>query len=98
MAFDREFEEMVTAGQRVLGDPTPNSGTASRTLNNMLAFGTAPATALDPTLGAATLGIPFGTSQLLSRGVTGSNVADRLIQSGLLTAPLTVPAAQRIGQ
>lgn len=88
---DREFEEMVEAGQMVLGDPTPNSGTASRALNNALAFGSGPATFFDPTLGAATLGVPFGTSQILSRGLTGSATADKLVQSGLITTPVLNP-------
>jgi len=88
---DQEFTDIVRAAQAVLGDPQPNSGTTTRAINAMLLGGSA----FDPT-GASTgllLGAPLGAAQVLSRGYTGSNVVDRLIQGGLLTAPI-VGAAQ----
>ena len=90
---DREFTDLVRAGQAVLGDPVANSATASRLINAaILGEGTAAFTGLiDPTAGLATLGLPFAANQALARGFTGSPTVDRLIQSGLLTAPITVP-------
>ena len=88
---DAEFREIVRAGQAVLGDPVANSATASR-LANMAILGEGAATAtgmIDPTMGAATLGVPWAAGQALARGFTGSPTADKLISAGLLTVPTT---------
>ena len=89
---DVDFTEMVRAGQAVLGDPMANSTTASR-LGNMLIMGEGLATAggvVDPALAGATLGVPFLTSQMLSRGATGrtlQSALDRAAAYGVI--PLT---------
>lgn len=86
---DREFQDLVRAGQAVLGDPTPNSATASR-LANLAFLGEGAATlggVLDPTAGALTMGIPMFGAQALGRGWTGNTAANRLIDAGLLTVP-----------
>lgn len=89
---DREFERVVRAAQSVLGDPVANSGTPARLLNAGLLTGAAGSAAVGGLdAGALSLGIPLGTSLALSRGVTGSPVINKAIQSGLLTAPATVP-------
>jgi hypothetical protein len=90
---DRDFQDLVRAGQAVLGDPTPNSATASK-IANLAFLGEGAATAgghVDPTAGGLTLGIPMLGAQALARGWTGNWAADRLIDAGLLT----VPAAQQ---
>jgi len=89
---DEEFNEIIRAGQTVLGDPTPNSATASR-LGNLLFFGQGGLGALLGGADAGLLGagVPILSSQALSRGVTGSGAANRAVQSGLLTAPTAVP-------
>lgn len=86
---DRDFNELVRAGQSVLGDPTPNSATASR-LANLLFLGQGGASAATGGLdaGLLSIGLPIGTSQALSRGVTGSNVASG---AGMLASPVINP-------
>jgi hypothetical protein len=86
---DAEFTDLVRAGQAVLGDPMPNSGTPTRLINAALLGGAT----FDPTgASAATiLGLPFLGAQALSRGFTGSKAADKVIASGLLTAPALNP-------
>ena len=83
---DDAFNEIIRAGQAVLGDPTPNSATASR-LANLMFGGSAVAGGFDA--GLATVGLPVGTSLALSRGITGSGGITKAIQSGLITAPIT---------
>lgn len=89
---DKEFNDLLRAGQTVLGDPVANSGTPSRIANLVFlgqGLGSASLGGLDA--GLTSIGLPIGASNLLSRGVTGSGGIDKLIQSGLLTAPATVP-------
>lgn len=94
-AADPEFVEIVRAAQTVLGDPTPNSATASRMANLMfLGEGGMSAALGGADAGLVGFGLPIGSAAALSRGVTGSGLVDRLIQGGLLTAPVTVPAVQ----
>jgi len=89
---DKDFNDMLRAGQAVLGDPVPNSATASR-VANMLFLGQGAGSALvgGADAGLISLGLPLGFNQFLSRGFTGSPTADKLIASGLLTAPAVSP-------
>jgi hypothetical protein len=102
---DKDFIEILRSAQTVLGDPTPNSATASR--QHMLGWleggavgggATASILTANPAPLVASIGGPVAASMALSRGLTGSPTVDKLIQSGLLTAPMTVPAAQRLAE
>lgn len=84
---DREFTELVRAGQTVLGDPMANSTTASRLTNLAFLLGEGGAFMVEPSLAISALAAP----NLMSRGVTGGQAVDRLIQGGLLTAPVVNP-------
>ncbi len=90
---DKDFTELVRAGQIVLGDPTPNSATASRLINAaILGEGTAAMTGIiDPTAGLAALAVPFGANQALSRGFTGNAATNRLIGAGFGVVPAAAP-------
>jgi hypothetical protein len=93
---DPEFVEIVRAAQTVLGDPTPNSATASRLANLAFLGEGGLSTALGGVdAGVIGFGLPIGSAQALSRGWTGNATVDRLIQSGLLTAPVTAPVGLR---
>jgi hypothetical protein len=96
---DKEFNDLLRAGQSVLGDPVANSGSASRLANLLLlGEGTASAALGGADAGVVGFGVPLGISEALSRGITGGSAIDALIQSGLITAPLTVPVAQRASE
>lgn len=89
---DKDFREIIRAGQIVLGDPVPNSGTVPRLINAIALGGQGGSFAtggLDA--GLLSVGLPAGGSLALSRGLTGGPSAQRAIQSGLLTAPVTTP-------
>ena len=93
---DKDFRELVRAGNVVLGDPIPDSATASRAQNaaTFLAGGAGAAGMIEPSTAAVFLGTPFVGSQLLSRGVTGSGAVNQLSTLGQLTAPIAVPVRE----
>ncbi|MEM7209555.1 MAG: hypothetical protein AAF434_17180 [Pseudomonadota bacterium] len=85
--YDKEWRSLISASNRALVDSIPNSGTASRVLNQALPI-IAPSTAT-----ASTLGVPFVTQQLLSRGVGGNigrattpELIEKLRKGSVLTA------------
>lgn len=96
-AGSREWKELTNAASQVFPTKTPNSGTATRALNYLIAGGGG-AAVFEPTMLAATLGAGgglYGLNQALARGVGSGvrNKKDRLIQSLIGTTPETIGIA-----
>lgn len=84
----REWREMTRAAYQVLGDSTPNSGTATRALN----VGPLAAMATDPSLGVKSMALPLAASQFGARGM-GADVMRNLMQG----AQRSSGAVKRLG-
>lgn len=85
---DRSFQELVAAGQAVLGDATSNSGTAGRALSLGAPIASASLAGTTPVGAAVAIGGPIAASNLLSRGVTGQSATQALINAGIAQTPV----------
>jgi hypothetical protein len=95
--FDKEFEQLARAGSAVLGSAGANSGTPSRLMNAGMFGGLLSGAWLaNPVLAGASVGVPFGASQMLSRGVTGQGAVNALPQIGRIGSRVIVPADKAV--